>query len=252
MTETTNYGLKKPAEGSSGWANDVNNNFDAIDSKMKANEGIGDALSEHLSGTPNKHTAEQISSQTVDALGVQEGLDGLLRAIVGTTNPSEFTRSLNDLRLHLTNNYYRHSAGTITFSSYNSMGYIQNGMFGDVSRILLYLLEKKPVMASFRYEADNASVDITESMLKDYGSFYADLTGSVSTDLSIQILKDDGDFYTQENSISCKIYKQLEPYAGITKEHLDKINISGLTVSSIYKIIVWFKRVDASGPEDPI
>lgn len=252
MTETTNYGLKKPAEGSSGWANDVNNNFDVIDNKMKANEGIGDALSEHLDGTPNKHTAEQIASQTVDALGVQDGLDGLLRAIVGTTDPSEFTRSLKDLKDHLTNNYYRHNASSITFSSYDSRGYIQNGSFGAVSRILLYLLEKKPIMASFRYEADNTSVDITESMLKDYADFYADLTGSVSTDLSIQILKDEGDFYTQENTISTRIYKQIENYAGVTKEHLDKINIGGLTVGSTYKIIVWFKRVDASGPEGPI
>ncbi|MBI9030399.1 hypothetical protein JEZ13_00120, partial [bacterium] len=52
--------------------------------------------------------------------------------------------------------------------------------------------------------------------------------------------------------INVKIYKQIEDYAGTTKEHLDKINISGLTVGSTYKIIVWFKRVDASGPEDPI
>jgi len=196
--------------------------------------------------------AEQIDSQNADALGVQDGLDGLLRAIVGTINPSEFTKNLKDLRDHLSNNYYKHNAHSITFSSYDANGYIQNGSFSSVARILLFLLEKKPIMASFRYEADNASVDITESILKDYADFYADLIGSVSTDLSIQILKDEGDFYAQENTITTKIYKQIENYAGITKEHLDKINIGGLTVGSTYKIIVWFKRTDASGPEDPI
>lgn len=252
MSETTNYRLIKPAEGSSGWADDVNNNFDVIDSKMKANEGIGEILSDHLTPGSTKHTAEQIVSQVGDALGTQDGLDGLLRAIVGTLDPTEFTRSLNDLRLHLTNNYYRHSGGTTTFSSSDSTGYIQNGLFSTVSKVLCYLLEKKPIMASFRYDADNASVDITESMLKDYGDFTSDRKGSVSTDLSIQILKDEGDFYTQENTITTKVYKQIENYAGITKEHLDKINIGGLTVGSTYKIIVWFKRVDASGPEDPI
>ena len=107
-------------------------------------------------------------------------------------------------------------------------------------------------MTSFRYVADATSVDITESMLKDYGEFYPDLTGSVSTDIAIQILKDEGDFYVQENTISTKIYKQIENYAGITKEHLDRINIGGLTVGATYKIIVWFKRIDASGPEDPL
>ncbi|MBI9113223.1 hypothetical protein, partial [Maridesulfovibrio ferrireducens] len=73
MTETTNYGLKKPAEGSSGWANDVNNNFDVIDNKMKANEGIGETLSGHLNGTGERHNAEAINSQLADILGLGGG-----------------------------------------------------------------------------------------------------------------------------------------------------------------------------------
>jgi hypothetical protein len=250
MSDTTNYGLKKPAEGSSGWANDVNGNFDAIDSKMKANEGIGEMLSEHLTPGSTKHTADQIASQVGDALGTQDGLDGLLRAIIGTLDPAEFTRSLNDLRLHLTNNSYRHNAYSISVQQIS--GYITNGSLSYVMGVLNYLLSKSPVMYSFRYIADSTSVDILESTLKDYADFYANLTGSVSTDLSIQILKDEGEFYTQENTITTKVYKQIENYAGITKEHLDKINIGGLTVGSTYKIIVWFKRTDASGPEDPI
>ena len=114
MTETTNYGLKKPAEGSSGWAEDVNGNFDEIDSKMKDNEGIGETLSNHLSPGSTKHTAEQIASQVGDALGTQDGLDGLLRAIIGTLEPSEFTTSLNTLRNHLaSNSNFKHSASDI-------------------------------------------------------------------------------------------------------------------------------------------
>ncbi len=243
MTETTNYGLKKPAEGSSGWADNVNGNFDAIDSKMKANEGIGDALSEHLSGTPSKHTAEQIDSQTADALGVQDGLDGLLRDIVGTTNPNEFTRNLNHLRLHLLNGGHWANSITCAFAQWGA---------SDVNTALDKIFNKHPYMYSFRHIADSASVDILESVLKAYASLDSSLSGSVSTELAIQILKDEGDFYVQENTISTKIYKQLEPYVAVTKEHLDKINISGLTVGSTYKIIVWFKRIDASGPEDPL
>ncbi len=242
MTETTNYGLKKPAEGSSGWSDDVNNNFDVIDNKMKANEGIGETLSEHLSGTPGKHTAEQIDSQTADAL-VNGSLENLLLAIVGTTNPSEFTKSLNDLRIHLLNG--GHWANKI------SCGFAYRGA-SDVNTALDKIFDKHPYMYSFRHIADSSSVDILESVLQSYASLQPDLHGAVSTELAIQILKDEGDFYVQENTITTKIYKKIEDYAGITKEHLDKINIGGLTVGSTYKIIIWFKRVDASGPEDPL
>ncbi len=245
MTETTNYGLKKPAEGSSGWANDVNGNFDAIDSKMKANEGIGDALSEHLSGTPSKHTAEQIDSQTADAL-VNDSLESLLLAIVGTTNPGEFTRNLKDLSDHLFTG--GHSANSI-LCSYGQWGLSYGS---NVYQLLDLIFGRMPYMYDLRYVADNTSVDINESVLKNFAYLRSDLRGSVSTGLAIQILKDEGDFYVQENTITTKIYKKIEDYAGITKEHLDKINIGGLTVGSTYKIIVWFKRIDASGPEDPL
>jgi len=245
MTETSNYGLKKPAEGSSGWANDVNGNFDAIDSKMKANEGIGDALSEHLNPGYGRHNLDDIASQFLDQLGVyQGGLDQLLQEIVGTTDSSEFTKSLNDLRLHV-GTQGGHWANRIAcgFSLWGA---------SNVDTALSKIFNKHPYMYSFRHVADNASVDVTEAVLKTYASLHSSLSASVSTELAVEVLKDEGDFYTQENSISCKIYKQIEDYAGITKEHLDRINISGLTVGSTYKIIVWFKRVDASGPEDPI
>ncbi len=247
MTETTNYGLKKPAEGSSGWADDVNNNFDVIDNKMKANEGIGETLSEHLSGTPGKHTAEQIDSQTADVL-VNGSLENLLLAIVGTTNPSEFTRNLKDLKDHIPSSGTNHNAQNI------SCAYAQWGLrYGNNVYLLLGLIfGRMPYMYDLRYVADNTSVDIQESILKSYAELDSSLRGSVSTGLAIEILKDEGDFYVQENTITTKIYKKFEEYAGITKEHLDKINIGGLTVGSTYKIIVWFKRIDASGPEDPL
>lgn len=249
MTETTNYGLKKPAEGSSGWAEDVNGNFDVIDNKMKANEGIGETLSEHLTPGYGRHNLDEIASQFLDQLGVyQGGLDQLLQEIVGTTDSSEFTKSLKDLKDHLPSSGTNHNAQNI------SCAYTQWGLsYGNNVYLLFGLIfGRMPYMYDLRYVADNTSVDINESVLKNFANLRSDLSGSVSTGLSIQILKDEGDFYVQENTITTKIYKKFEEYDGITKEHLDKINISGLTVGSTYKIIVWFKRVDASGPEDPI
>ena len=38
MSQTTNYNLVKPDEHADGWHNDVNGNFDTIDTTMKANE----------------------------------------------------------------------------------------------------------------------------------------------------------------------------------------------------------------------
>ncbi len=247
MTETTNYRLKKPAEGSSGWANDVNNNFDVIDNKMKANEGIGDTVSEHLSGSPGRHTSDQIASQIAEAL-VNGSLENLLLAIVGTSNPSEFTKNLNHLKDHLDGNSTKHESSSISIDL-RTFGFTS---YASVYTALYKIFNKMPYMYNFRYVAEASSVDISESVLKTYTGFLEGLEGSVSTDLSIQILKDEGDFYTQENTITTKIYKQIENYAGITKEHLDKINIGGLTVGDTYKIIVWFKRTDASGPEDPL
>ena len=107
-------------------------------------------------------------------------------------------------------------------------------------------------MYNIRYVADSTSVVINESILKSYAGLSSDLRGSVSTDLSVQILHDEGDFYTQVNTISMKIYKKIENYSGETKEHLDNIYINGLTIGDTYKIIISYKRTNASGTDTPL
>ncbi|MDD3501778.1 MAG: hypothetical protein RBS16_01875 [Candidatus Cloacimonadales bacterium] len=70
MSNTTNYNLTKPNEGSSGWANDLNSNFDTIDNVIKANET---AVQSHLISN-SAHNASSIKSNTI-ADNVQEALN---------------------------------------------------------------------------------------------------------------------------------------------------------------------------------
>lgn len=72
MTETVNYGLKKPAAGENGWAADVNGNFDTIDSKMNDNES---GLANHVAAGTNKHAASAI--QAADGNSVEDKLAAL-------------------------------------------------------------------------------------------------------------------------------------------------------------------------------
>jgi len=70
MANTTNYNLTKPDSGASGWAGDVNANFDAIDGQMKSN---ADAVAGHTGAGTGKHTASQVS--TSGSSDVQTQLD---------------------------------------------------------------------------------------------------------------------------------------------------------------------------------
>lgn len=68
-TTTTNYSLYKPAKGDTDWSTQVNNNFDTIDSTMKATSDVADTAV-----TPSELTAA-IATKVDDAdLGVANGV----------------------------------------------------------------------------------------------------------------------------------------------------------------------------------
>ncbi len=238
MSNTTNYNLVKPSEGSSGWANDVNDNFDTIDANMKANndsiQDIGSDLNEHKAG--GSHTTADILSQLSEQMNLGGDLEHLLLAIVGTDDIAQI-RSLNDMYDHARGVDYKHYSCQIRHGS------------SHVQQVLTDVLETMTIQYSLRHTADGNALDITESTLKAYAGFSTGLEEAIDTGISIQINKDETDFYSPCNDGSVKIHKQIETYNSSTKEHLDKIAISGLTSGTTYKIVIQFHKVDASDPE---
>ncbi len=240
MSNTTNYNLVKPSEGSSGWANDVNDNFDTIDANMKANndsiQDIGSDLNEHKAGG-SPHTTADILSQLSEQMNLGGDLEHLLLAIVGTDNPA-YMKNLNELYDHVRGAAAYHNSFHISHKS------------TTVYDVLNSLLDTNTYQYTIKHTADGNALDITEGALKVYaGITLYSLEESIDTGISIQINKDETDFYSPCNDGSVKIHKQIETYNSSTKEHLDKIAISGLTSDTTYKIVVQFHKVDASDPE---
>jgi|GEM_PF-1666004 len=71
MPETTNFSLYKPVAGESGWADELNGNFDTIDALLYSHQTSIDG---HTGTGSNKHNAEQI--RTSDGSDVQATLAG--------------------------------------------------------------------------------------------------------------------------------------------------------------------------------
>ncbi|MCD4829803.1 MAG: hypothetical protein K8R90_10285 [Candidatus Cloacimonetes bacterium] len=71
MPGTTNYNLYKPVAGESGWADEININFDVIDAQMMSNQN---SITGHTGTGSNKHEASQI--RTTDGSSVQTALNG--------------------------------------------------------------------------------------------------------------------------------------------------------------------------------
>jgi len=69
MPETTNFSLYKPVAGESGWADELNGNFDTIDALLYSHQTSIDG---HTGTGSNKHNAEQI--RTSDGSDVQATL----------------------------------------------------------------------------------------------------------------------------------------------------------------------------------
>eukprot|EP00831_Metopus_contortus_P015221 TRINITY_DN1631_c0_g1_i2.p2 TRINITY_DN1631_c0_g1~~TRINITY_DN1631_c0_g1_i2.p2 ORF type:complete len:368 (-),score=31.68 TRINITY_DN1631_c0_g1_i2:5-1108(-) len=110
MAKTTNYNLEKPVNQSSGWGDDVNGNFDTIDTLIKqlAEALIGKAPSEH------GHSTTAIISALANSLSSGD-FEGLLLKILGSSTDSA-PKSLADLKNHIAGTADKHGADKIDYN----------------------------------------------------------------------------------------------------------------------------------------
>lgn len=109
MAKTGNFNLEKPANGSNGWGDAVNENFDIIDSKLKEN---ADGLAEKAP-SDHGHNTTAIISALANAL-TSGDFEALLLKILGSDTDTA-PKSLADLKAHIAGTADKHSSDKISY-----------------------------------------------------------------------------------------------------------------------------------------
>jgi len=107
---------------------------------------VSDALSEHFSGTTDKHATDKITTLYTGSTDLKTTLD----TMIGSTTTMA-TKSLTDLDAHIAGTADKHAAGDITYDG---------GTVEEALNSVVGISQNNPTIFNITFTSDNPAVDV--------------------------------------------------------------------------------------------
>lgn len=258
LNATLSVTLPVPGGNTDNWGTVLNTAINDIVTEVNTNKLDVSTFNSHVSGASNTHNIDDIVNNAI-LTGDYTNVAELLTAIVGSGNTNSGFKSLLDLRNHIAGTSGKHDSEDITSQFAESVGVgttlndMIGAMLGSSSTAEWYTLQlvKSKIDAlesgevhqvSIEFTADGTTETITEAEVIVAAGLSA--SEHVNPQLTAMLMPDDGsNSYTPTLSGLSWTYETTNVTGG-HYNNLNQFNLSGLTDTKEYVLVINFRLAD--------